>query len=53
MTPRRNQVLVYLVDKAKRREQILLRQLVRDCDLHDNSSALRIIRDLKLMGEVQ
>jgi phosphate uptake regulator len=50
MTPRRHQVLRYLADKAKRREQIALRQLVRECDLHDNSSALRIIRDLKSMG---
>jgi hypothetical protein len=53
MTHRRRQVLAFLADCAANGERVTLGRLVRRCGLHDNSSAKRIIRDLKRMGSVQ
>ena len=52
MTHRRRQVLEELSDRALNGERVTIGQLVRACGLYDKSSAKRIIRDLRKMGQV-
>lgn len=51
MTHRRRQVLEALAERAATGERITLGELVRSCGLYDRSSAKRILRDLRKMGE--
>jgi hypothetical protein len=52
MTRRRRQILLELTDCAANGERVTLGQLVRRCGLYDRSSAKRILRDLKKMGQL-
>lgn len=52
MTKRRQQVLEHFVDMSTDGRPPTLGQLVRRCGLYDRSSAKRILRDLKAMGEM-
>lgn len=52
MTTRRCQVLEAFKAQAATGARVSIARLVRECHLHDRSSALRIIRDLKRMGQL-
>jgi hypothetical protein len=52
MTHRRRQMLKHLTDCAAKGERVTLGQLVRHCGLYDRSSAKRIMRDLRKMGQL-
>lgn len=52
MTYRRRQVLEAFTQQAAQGQRVSIARLVRTCGLHDRSSALRIIRDLRRMGRL-
>jgi hypothetical protein len=52
MTHRRRQVLEAFTAQAAQGQRVSIARLVRACGLHDRSSALRIIRDLRRMGRL-
>jgi DNA-binding IclR family transcriptional regulator len=52
MTRRRRQVLRHLADCVANGERITMGELVRRCGLYDRSSAKRILRDLRKMGQL-
>jgi hypothetical protein len=52
MTNRRRQVLEAYQQRVALGEPIIVARLMRECGLHDRSSALRIIRDLRRMGHL-
>lgn len=52
MTGRRRQVLQAFKDQVAAGERVSIARLVRSCGLCDCSSARRILRDLKRMGQL-
>jgi len=52
MTHRRRQVLAAFKAQAAGGARVSIARLVRECHLHDRSSALRILRDLRRMGRL-
>ncbi len=52
MTTRRRQVLAAYKEQAQAGARVSIARLVRECHLHDRSSALRIVRDLKRLGQL-
>jgi hypothetical protein len=52
MTKRRQQVLDAYKIASAGGARVSIARLARECGLHDRSSAIRIIRDLKRMGRL-
>jgi hypothetical protein len=52
MTGRRRQVLEAFKDQIAAGESVSIARLVRSCGLCDCSSARRILRDLRRMGQL-
>lgn len=50
MTIRRRQVLEFALRCEAKGEKVILGKLIRTIGLHDRSSALRILKDLREMG---
>jgi len=53
MTTRRKQVLAELESKALSGAQVTMAELARRCGLYDYRHARRIVKDLKIMGEMK